>query len=119
MLGPYVASDDDLVAEPRASFVMAVAVPESRPLAVSAAPRSVAAMTGAKPRVPSRPVPILTSAPMADVTRVASANPSTIAAASAAAHRSSKPFGRKLAGLFTGDGTYSVRPFPTVPSERQ
>ena len=30
-----------------------------------------------------------------------------------------KAFGRRLTGLFTGDGTYSVRPFPTVATERQ
>jgi hypothetical protein len=29
-----------------------------------------------------------------------------------------KPFGRRLATLFTGDGTHAVRPFPTVASER-
>jgi len=33
--------------------------------------------------------------------------------------RASKPLGKRLAGLFIGDGTYSVRPFPTVSTERQ
>jgi hypothetical protein len=28
---------------------------------------------------------------------------------------SRKPLGRKLAGLFVGDGSYTVRPFPTIP----
>ena len=28
---------------------------------------------------------------------------------------SRKPLGRKLAGLFIGDGTHTVRPFPTIP----
>ena len=30
-----------------------------------------------------------------------------------------KPFARKLAGLFVGDGTYSVHPFPMLPAERE
>jgi hypothetical protein len=33
--------------------------------------------------------------------------------------RASKPLGKRIAGLFIGDGTYSVRPFPTVSTERQ
>ena len=31
----------------------------------------------------------------------------------------SKPLGKRIAGIFTGDGTYSVRPFPTISTERQ
>lgn len=119
MLGPYVGRDDELETEPRAAFVMAVAAPESRPIASIVKPRPVGAMSSSRPRTASRPVSAAMSAPMSTMTRIASASPSTIAAASAAATRSSKPFGRKLAGLFTGDGTYTVRPFPTVPSERQ
>jgi hypothetical protein len=30
-----------------------------------------------------------------------------------------KPLGKRIAGLFTGDGTYTVRPFPSIPAERQ
>ena len=30
-----------------------------------------------------------------------------------------KPFSRKLTGWLTGDGTHTVRPFPTIPSVRQ
>ena len=29
-----------------------------------------------------------------------------------------KPLGRRLAGFLTGDGTHSIRPFPTVSTER-
>jgi hypothetical protein len=112
MVGPYVDEDEaGLDAAPHASLVMAVAVPDSRQIAAVA--RSSSARTTASEKRP------IAARPLAAMSRLATANPSTIAAASAAAHRSSKPFGRKLAGLFTGDGTYTVRPFPTVPSERQ
>lgn len=109
-LGPYVGGEEaGLDAEPRLSLVTAVAVPDARPIAAVAA-RSSAATTST-PRIVSRPTSALA--------RIVTASPSQVVAANAAAGRSSKPFGRKLAGLFTGDGTYTVRPFPTVPSERQ
>jgi hypothetical protein len=30
-----------------------------------------------------------------------------------------KPLARRLAGFLTGDGTHAIRPFPTIPTERQ
>jgi len=55
-------------------------------------------------RLASRPM--TTSAPL-------------LVAANTTAARASKPLGKRIAGLFTGDGTYSVRPFPTISTERQ
>jgi hypothetical protein len=42
-----------------------------------------------------------------------------LVAANMTSVRPSKPLGKRIAGLFTGDGTYSVRPFPTISTERQ
>jgi hypothetical protein len=30
-----------------------------------------------------------------------------------------RPLARRLAGFLTGDGTHTIRPFPTVSTERQ
>lgn len=112
MVGPYVGSDEnELDAAPHASLVMAVAVPDARPIAAVVPALSAGTTFTEKRRIAARSISAMS--------RIATASPSTIAAASAAANRSSKPFGRKLAGLFIGDGTHAVRPFPTVPSERQ
>jgi hypothetical protein len=110
MVGPYVGEDGQLDAQPRAALVTAVAAPDSRP---------IAALAIATSTVPAAATRRIAARPIAGLTRAATAAPSQGVAASAASGRSPKPFGRKLAGLFTGDGTYAVRPFPTVPSERQ
>lgn len=49
----------------------------------------------------------------------ASARGTRVTAVAARLDASGKPLARKLAELLTGDGTYIVRPFPTVPAERQ
>ena len=49
---------------------------------------------------------------------VASGPEPAILVATAAVDRPSRPLARKLAGFLTGDGTYSVRPFPTVSANR-
>ena len=112
MIGPYVGNEEGgLEAEPHSSLVVAVAVPDARPIAVSTTSASVA---GLRPKQPLAPRAVATG-----LDRIVRVSPAQIVAANAASSRSSKPLGRKLAGLLTGDGTYSVRPFPTVPADRQ
>jgi len=59
------------------------------------------------------------SSPVRLVGRPLPASAPVLVAVNTSVPRASKPLGKRLAGLFTGDGTYSVRPFPTVSTERQ
>ena len=71
---------------------------------VTPARRRERPMAPAQARLTSRPM--TTSAPL-------------LVAVNTTGSRASKPLGKRIAGLFIGDGTYSVRPFPTVSTERQ
>jgi len=71
---------------------------------VTPARRRERPMAPAQARLTSRPM--TTSAPL-------------LVAVNTTGSRASKPLGKRIAGLFTGDGTYSVRPFPTISTERQ
>ena len=76
------------------------------PAALTPAPVRRRERATASPRIRLASPPIATSAPV-------------LVAANTTASHASKPLGKRIAGLFTGDGTYSVRPFPTIPAERQ
>jgi hypothetical protein len=43
----------------------------------------------------------------------------TVVAVTARMDTPRKPLARRLAGFLTGDGTHAIRPFPTIPTERQ
>ena len=66
-----------------------------------AAPRRARATTALKGTFAARPVP------------AAFVEPARIDAQKKDEGR--KPFGRKLANLFIGDGSHAIRPFPTIP----
>jgi hypothetical protein len=70
----------------------------------AAARRRERAMASPQVRLASRPIAMST--------------PVLVAVNTTGSHPS-KPLGKRIAGLFTGDGTYSVRPFPTISTERQ
>jgi len=76
------------------------------PAAVTAAPLRRRARPAAAPqaRLASRPMTMST--------------PVLVAVNTTPSH-ASKPLGKRIAGLFTGDGSYSVRPFPSISTERQ
>jgi hypothetical protein len=76
----------------------------SRPSTILKKRRDRAPLPSAPPRLASR--------------RVAATAP-VLVAMNTATSRPSKPLGKRLAGIFTGDGTYAVRPFPTIATERQ
>ena len=59
------------------------------------------------------------SAPVRLASRPIAAAAPVLMAVNTTSVRPSKTFGKRLAGIFTGDGTYSVRPFPTISTERQ
>src|SRR3954470_7327684 len=104
------------------SILMAEAIPT--PALIPMRSRAVESVSGrmspvAAPRrrreravLPSSPVR-LASMPIATVA------PPVLVAVEASNARPSKPLGKRLAGLLPGDGTYTVRPFPTIPTERQ
>ena len=50
---------------------------------------------------------------------ISTTSPVLVAVNTTGVRASSKPLGKRIAGIFTGDGTYSVRPFPTISTERQ
>jgi len=76
------------------------------PVALSPAParRRERPMGSPQARLASRPIAMSTP---------------VLVAVNTNASRPSRPIGKRIAGLFTGDGTYSVRPFPTISTERQ
>lgn len=59
------------------------------------------------------------SGPVRLASRPIAASAPVLMAVNTTSVRPSKTFGKRLAGIFTGDGTYSVRPFPTISTERQ
>ena len=66
-----------------------------------AAPRRARVTTAVKGTFAARPVPAVFAEPArVDVAKK---------------DEGRKPFGRKLAGLFIGDGSHTIRPFPTIP----
>ena len=75
------------------------AVPLRRRLRATSLPPAI--------RVTGLPLPAIASGPAP-----------TILATTMGIERPSRPLARKLAGFLTGDGTYSVRPFPTVTAGR-
>ena len=76
------------------------------PAAVSPAPARRRDRPMASPQVRLASRPMAMSTPVLVATNMTGSRPS-------------KPIGKRIAGLFTGDGTYSVRPFPTISTERQ
>jgi hypothetical protein len=106
------------------SILMAEAIPT--PALIPMRSRAVESVSGRMTMTPvaapkrRRERAVLPSSPV----RLASMPIATVAApvlvaVEASNARPSKPLGKRLAGLLTGDGTYTVRPFPTIPTERQ
>ena len=62
---------------------------------------------------------VSSSSPVRLASRPVAAAAPVLVAVNMTSVRPSKNLGRKIAGLFIGDGTYSVRPFPTISTERQ
>jgi hypothetical protein len=104
--GPDVA-ESTLPAQSFAGTVPAIALAEERP----AAPQQVArARVRASGRLMASAVPAMALQPRV----MASTGYARLMTASAARSESRKPLSRKLTGWLTGDGTHTVRPFPTV-----
>jgi len=79
--------------------IQRTAVPAQRRLRATSLPPAIRRVGLPSPAIASGPAP-------------------TILAANVAIDRSSRPLARRFAGFLTGDGTYSVRPFPTVSADR-
>jgi hypothetical protein len=101
ILGPSLTAERPLAARPMSQLTMVVPEMDRPSLAVAlppVAPRSRAA----------RVVPATVTVPAPEPEPAPQAVPS----------RERRPFGRRVATLFTGSGAYTIRPFPTVPEER-
>jgi hypothetical protein len=98
LLGPSLTAERPLAARPMPQLSMVVSAMDG-PSFVPAprlAPRS---------RAP-RALPVMTTPPASEP------------APQVVPPRERRPFGRRVATLFTGSGAYAIRPFPTVPEER-
>jgi len=84
------------------------------------APVLVTGMT-AVTRLPTRTALPVRRTPTASSRWVArpATTTATVVAVTARMDVPRKPLARRLAGFLTGDGTHAIRPFPTIPTERQ
>jgi hypothetical protein len=98
LVGPSLTAERPLAARPIPQLTMVVSEMDARPAVAASrlAPRSRA------PRV----------VPAAVTLQAAGHTPEVLP------QRERRPFGRRVATLFTGSGAYAIRPFPTVPEER-
>jgi hypothetical protein len=113
VVGPLLTRDE---AAPPAVLLTASAAP--RPASVPSGPIVAAAAVvpqkAARPdrRVRAAIVPPLALPPASSVSAAAASPDADNPPASA----QRKPLARRLTGILTGDGSYTVRPFPTVPA---
>jgi hypothetical protein len=102
----------------RTSLSARVIAPASVATPVGAPRGSIVSTTAAAPAaVPLRRLIASRRVPATAVAIAASGGRAIATAETVEASR--KPIGRKLGELFTGDGTYAIRPFPTVAVVRQ
>ena len=87
--------------------------PRVTPRRSAAAAPTAAVRVGAPQMVAAR----LVSAPRMEA--VDSDSTPKVVADNATPKRERRALGRRVAEIFTGNGAYTVRPFPTVPTERQ
>lgn len=108
---PFVlgGSSAPLAAVPRVEAVVSVGLTPQEiagvPVKLEAVPTASAGQR--RRALPSKSVRLEATAFRADI-------PAMPPSATTKKDGSRKPFGRKLAGLLTGDGAYTVHPFPTV-----
>jgi hypothetical protein len=119
---PMLLPHDSLPAFVDPAIITAGAIPTPSLIQSLSAPapqyRVVRASAAAVPQRRRERAPLPASPVQLASTPVAVSAP-VLVAMETSSTRPPKPLGKRIAGLFTGDGTYTVRPFPTISTERQ
>ena len=112
--GGHEVADGVLPAQPFAAAVTLVALAENDPESLLVSRDSTRATRRAPGRSRSVAVPSIAVQPEV----VGTTGAARVAVVAPARSASRKPLSRKLTGWLTGDGTHTVRPFPTVAGSR-